>query len=165
MPDVDYVRPCKTKVTRDNFADHVARGSVLPGLDYATKVGDKVFATANGRVTLADPNPNQVRGTNVIIKHADGRESHYLHLSKLLVKKGDRVTAGEVIALSGNSGTTSTGPHLHFAIKGRNGKCVDPATILRREAKEARVEARNATENATEPTPSATTPEKPSTSS
>lgn len=138
--DVDYVRPCKTRETRDNFADHVARGSVLPGLDYGCNTGDRVFATANGIVVGSSNNANQVRGKNVTIKHRDGRESHYLHLSKVVVGNGTRVKAGDLIGLAGNTGTTSTGAHLHFAIKDRSGKCIDPAKLLRKELKEKRAE-------------------------
>lgn len=144
MPDVDYYRPCKTKVTRDDFKAHVARGSVLPGLDYATAIGDKVFATANGRVVMADNAANDVRGISIEIKHPDGRHSHYLHLSKLKVKLGQRVLAGDVIGLAGNSGTTSTGAHLHFAIKDKSGKCIDPAKLLRKELAERKAERETA---------------------
>lgn len=140
MPDVDYIYPTKTKTIRDNFADHVKRGSVLPGIDLAANTGDKVWATANGVVALADSNPKQVRGMNVIIRHRDGRESHYLHLSRVDVKKGERVKARDLIGLAGNTGTTSTGAHLHFAIR-KDGVCIDPAKLLKREAKERRLEA------------------------
>ena len=138
--DVDYVRPCKTRETRDDFADHVARGSVLPGLDYGCNTGDEVYATATGMVVGSSNNANQVRGKNVTIKHRDGRESHYLHLSKVMVGNGSRVKAGDLIGLAGNTGTTSTGAHLHFAIKERSGKCIDPAKLLRKELKEKRAE-------------------------
>lgn len=140
MPDVDYFRPCKTRETRDNFADHVKRGSVLPGLDYGCDTGDKVWATADGIVVACSNNANQVRGKNVIIRHKDGRKSHYLHLSKVNVSNGDRVKAKDVIGLSGNTGTTSTGAHLHFAIEDKSGKCVDPAKLLRKEVAERKTE-------------------------
>lgn len=153
MTDVDYVNPCKTHQIRDDFAAHVARGSVLPGLDFACDIGDAVFAAADGHVELADGNPNQVRGKNVIIRHKDGRETHYLHLSKVLLRNGQRVTAGEKIAESGNTGTTSTGPHLHFAMLDRNGKCIDPEKVLRRERKEARAEKQAAKVAAAEVVP------------
>ena len=138
MPDVDYIYPTKTKTIRDDFADHVKRGSVLPGIDLAANTGDKVWATANGVVALADANPKQVRGMNVIIRHRDGKESHYLHLSRVDVKNGQRVKARDIIGLAGNTGTTSTGAHLHFAIK-KHGVCVDPAKLLKKEAKERRI--------------------------
>jgi len=139
MPDRDYVYPAKTKSVRDDFKAHVKRGSVLPGVDFACDEGDNVFATSVGRVIQADPNPRQVRGINIIIRHPDGVESHYLHLSKLLVRVGSRVKMGQHIAESGNTGTTTTGPHLHFTMK-RHGRCFDPLPLLKREAKEAKKE-------------------------
>lgn len=139
MTDRDYRYPCKTKAIRDDFKAHVARGSVLPGVDFACDTGDDVYAISDGRVIQADNNPKQVRGINIIIKHPDGVESHYLHLSKLLVRVGSRVKMGDHIAESGNTGTTSTGAHLHFALK-RNGRCVDPMPLFKREAKERKAE-------------------------
>ena len=137
--DVDYIRPCKTREIRDDFEAHVKRGSVLPGVDYGCKTGDKVWATGDGVVVGCSNDPNQVRGKNVTIRHRDGKESHYLHLSKVSVRNGQRVKAGDVIGEAGNTGTTSTGAHLHFAIK-KHGVCVDPAKLLRKERVEARKE-------------------------
>lgn len=129
MP-LSYQRPCVTKNISDDFKAHVKRGSNLPGLDYTCSVGSKVFATAIGRVVGVSDYANQSMGRYVILKHRDGRKSYYLHLSKLRVKVGDRVERGDTIALSGNTGTTTTGPHLHFSIKNVLGRCVDPAIIL-----------------------------------
>lgn len=129
---LDYERPCKTHEIRDDFDDHVKRGSKLPGLDYGCATGDKVWATARGMVVAASNNPNQVFGKYVIIRHPDGRHSYYLHLSKVDASNGQRVKSGKVIGLSGNTGK-STGAHLHFAIKDRAGRCVDPLPLLRRD--------------------------------
>ena len=139
--DVDYVRPCKTQEVRDNFEDHVKRGSKMPGLDYACNTGDKVFATAEGRVVSVSFFAGQVLGKNIAIRHPDGKFSYYLHLSKPMVSQGKKVKAGDVIALSGNTGTTSTGPHLHFAIKNAKGVFIDPKKLLRKEIAEKRAEA------------------------
>jgi murein DD-endopeptidase MepM/ murein hydrolase activator NlpD len=126
---------------RDNFDDHVKRHSKMPGLDYACATGDKVFATAKGTIVSCSNNPDQVLGKNIAIRHPDGKHSYYLHLSKLDVRNGQRVKAGEVIALSGNTGTTSTGPHLHFAIKNARGTFIDPKKLLRKEIAEKRAAA------------------------
>jgi murein DD-endopeptidase MepM/ murein hydrolase activator NlpD len=139
--DVDYVRPCKTREVRDNFKDHQGRGSKMPGLDYACATGDKVFATAKGTVVSVSNWSRQVLGKNIAIRHPDGKFSYYLHLSKPMVRKGQKVDAGDVIALSGNTGTTSTGPHLHFAIKNARGVFIDPAKLLRKEVAEKRAES------------------------
>jgi murein DD-endopeptidase len=113
----------------------------MPGLDYACATGDKVFATAKGVVVSCSNNPDQVLGKNIAIRHGDGKISYYLHLSKPMVRKGQKVDAGDVIALSGNTGTTSTGPHLHFAIKNARGVFIDPAKLLRKEVAEKRAES------------------------
>lgn len=135
--DVDFVRPCKTHLIRDDFEAHKARGSVLPGVDYACDTGEAIMATAKGVVIGCSNDPNQVRGKNVTIRHAGGYESHYLHLSVVSVRNGQRVGIKDIIGKSGNTGTTSTGAHLHFAIK-HNGVCIDPAKLLRKEKAEAR---------------------------
>lgn len=139
MPDADYTFPCKTHEIRDDFADHVARGSALPGVDFACDTGDKVWAAADGIVMLADGNPKQVRGKNVIIKHKDGHETHYLHLSVVSVRNGQRVKQRDVIGLAGNTGTTSTGAHLHFARKNRRGEAINPMPEIRKDVRAKRV--------------------------
>lgn len=131
---LDYIRPCKSREIRDDFDDHVKRGSKLPGLDYGCATGDKVWATTRGMVVAASNNPDQAFGKHVVIRHPDGRHSYYLHLSKVNASNGQRVKSGEVIGLSGNTGK-STGPHLHFSIKDRAGRCVNPIPLLRREPK------------------------------
>ena len=67
-------------------------------------------------------------GNMVEIDHGHGLTTRYAHLSKILVKKGERVVAGATIAKSGNSGR-STGPHLHYEIR-RNGKAINPIGII-----------------------------------
>lgn len=68
-------------------------------------------------------------GKYVIVRQEDGVQASYCHLSLIGVSPGQRVTAGEAIAVSGNTGT-STGPHLHLVIR-REGKCVDPFPYLK----------------------------------
>lgn len=134
---VEYQRPCRTTVVRDDFKDHVARGSVLPGTDYGCNTGDKVFAAANGTVIEVDNAPVDARGISLKLHHSDGNTTHYLHLSRILVRKGQRVKRGDLIAYSGNTGTTSTGAHLHFAIQDDDGKCFDYTPFLAKNQKQA----------------------------
>lgn len=92
------------------------------GVDIACNYGTEVHATADGVVTFAGWDP--VYGRKVQINHGDGIVTFYGHNSRLLVKIGDKVKKGDIIAYSGNSGR-STGSHLHYgAIV--NGKSVDP---------------------------------------
>jgi murein DD-endopeptidase len=126
---LDYRRPCNTRVIRDDFADHIKRHSNLPGVDYACKTGDSVYATADGMILSVSHLDNSASGINIVIRHPDGQKSYYLHLSRILVGVGRRVKAGKLIARSGNTGR-STGPHLHFSIRNKAGKCVDPEKVI-----------------------------------
>ncbi len=96
------------------------------GVDWATPVGTTVFASCGGTVVKAGWGSGY--GYVVYINHEDGRQTRYGHLSKVLVKVGQKVKQGEKIALSGNTGVT-TGPHVHFEIL-INGKQVDPLKYL-----------------------------------
>ncbi len=95
------------------------------GMDFKVDVGTPVMASFPGTVTRANWNW-KANGNCIEIKHDDGVYAKYLHLSENKVKAGDRVNAGEVIALSGNTGR-STGPHLHYQLnRGARGKVIDP---------------------------------------
>ncbi len=84
------------------------------GIDWAVPVGSAVYASSGGTVTKAGWGSGY--GNVVYIKHPDGKETRYGHLSKVLVSPGQSVKQGQKIALSGNTGR-STGPHLHFEIR------------------------------------------------
>ena len=96
------------------------------GVDWATPVGTAVMASCGGTVTRAGWGSGY--GYVVYIQHADGRETRYGHLSKVLVSVGQHVDQGQKIALSGNTGR-STGPHLHFELR-INGTAVNPLKYL-----------------------------------
>ena len=99
------------------------------GIDFATgKTGVEVKAVASGVVTFAGE--KQGYGEMVKINHGNGYETLYAHDEKLLVKPGDIVKKGQVVALSGNSGR-STGPHVHFEVH-KNGRVVDPSSYVHR---------------------------------
>lgn len=98
-----------------------------PGLDIAVPVGTLVRATAEGLVAEAGEDPEY--GTFVLLQHAGEYQSMYGHLSRFVVRAGQRVSAGEVIGLSGNTGN-STAPHLHFEIR-KKGLVVDPLTLVK----------------------------------
>ncbi len=96
------------------------------GVDWATPIGTTVVASSAGTVARAGWGSGY--GYVVYINHADGRQTRYAHLSKVLVKAGDRVAQGERIALSGNTGRSS-GPHVHFEML-IGGSQVNPLNYL-----------------------------------
>lgn len=94
---------------------HPVTGRISPhnGTDFAMPIGTSVIAPANGRVERVANHP--AAGRYIVVRHDNGYRTRYLHLSQPLVSQGDRVTMGERIALSGNTGR-STGPHLHYEV-------------------------------------------------
>ena len=95
------------------------------GTDYAAPRGTPVYAAGDGRVIEAGyTRPN---GRYVFIQHGEQFETHYLHLHKLKVKKGDRVKQGAVIGTVGSTGA-ATGPHLHYEFL-VNGVHRNPRTV------------------------------------
>lgn len=92
------------------------------GTDFATPTGTKVLTTGDGIVARVGNHP--FAGRYVEIQHGSQYKTRYLHLHRVLVRKGEKVKRGQSIALSGNTGR-STGPHLHFELH-VNGKPVDP---------------------------------------
>ena len=92
------------------------------GMDFTAPIGTDVYATGNAKVTFTGW--KQGYGNCVIIDHGFNYETLYAHLSKSLVRKGQNVKRGDVIALVGNTGK-STGPHLHYEVHYK-GHAVDP---------------------------------------
>ncbi|WP_421657153.1 M23 family metallopeptidase [Leptothermofonsia sp. ETS-13] len=97
------------------------------GVDYAGAYGSPVIAPAAGRVVLVgyEKDGFRVNGNIVGLDHGHGVTSAYLHLSRITVKQGDFVKAGQVIGAVGATGA-ATGPHLHWGLY-VNGLSVDPA--------------------------------------
>ncbi|HEY0562953.1 MAG TPA: M23 family metallopeptidase [Methylophilus sp.] len=98
------------------------------GLDFQANSGEPILAAADGIVTTAEHTPDY--GNLVKVNHGSGLETRYAHASKLMVKAGDRVAKGQVVALVGSTGR-STGPHLHYEIR-LNGNALDPRQYLKR---------------------------------
>lgn len=93
------------------------------GIDYLIPEGTPIFATADGTIeSLSDQISS--RGKAIVVDHGNGYKTSYGHLSKIRVKKGDKVKRGDIIALSGNSGL-SFAPHLHYEVIFNNTR-VDP---------------------------------------
>jgi lipoprotein NlpD len=100
--------------------------SNIKGIRYAGNVGDPVFAAADGQVVYAADGLKEY-GNLVLVKHINGYITAYAHNSKLNVKSGQNVTAGQKIAEMGSSGTTRT--MLEFQVR-LDGKPVNPAFVL-----------------------------------
>ena len=97
------------------------------GIDYGVKTGSPIFASVGGIITFSDYTIGS--GYMLIIQHDQGFTTVYKHCSSLLKKERDIVSQGDLIALSGNTGKNTSGPHLHFEIW-QDGKPIDPQKIL-----------------------------------
>ena len=93
------------------------------GMDFTASLGTIIYATGDGIVEVAD-SESAGYGSHVVINHSYGYETLYGHMSKILVKKGQRVQRGEKIGLVGSTGT-STGPHCHYEVI-KNGQKINP---------------------------------------
>ncbi|MCB5188546.1 M23 family metallopeptidase [Methylobacillus caricis] len=96
------------------------------GLDFVAENGTPVYASADGIVTASEQTSDY--GRIVRIDHGSGLETRYAHASELLVRAGDRVERGQMIARVGSTGR-STGAHLHFEVR-LNGAALDPRKYL-----------------------------------
>lgn len=98
------------------------------GTDFAAPVGTPIYASAEGTVVSASP--SRCAGNMVVIRHADSYETRYFHLSRYAdgLQAGQQVPQGFTIGFVGNTGTCTTGPHLHYEVH-INGEKVDPLSI------------------------------------
>lgn len=106
---------------------HPVTGRVRPhnGTDFAVRVGTPIVSPADGVVEIAKY--SRTAGYYIVIRHRGSYSTVYMHNSKLLVKQGDNVKIGQVIARSGNTGI-STGPHLHYELR-HNGRPVNAMRV------------------------------------
>ncbi len=96
------------------------------GIDVAGEQGDKIHAPNDGVVALVDR--QFFAGNAVVLDHGQGIYTMFFHLSKVLVKKGQKVSKGDVIALVGATGR-ATGPHLHWGVRVQGAR-VDPLELI-----------------------------------
>ena len=97
------------------------------GTDFEAVEGTRVLAACDGVVSRTYESYGG--GKTVVIDHGNGEETYYLHLSAFACSPDDVVSAGDLVAYSGNTGAYTTGPHLHFEIH-LGGVPVDPMLIL-----------------------------------
>lgn len=131
LPDA---RPVNVGYNSSSFGRRVdpftGRTAFHEGLDFTAAVGTPIYAAAGGVVTVSEHMPDY--GKIIKISHGSGLETRYAHASELLVKVGEVVKKGQVIAKVGSTGR-STGPHLHFEVR-RDGAPLDPRKFLQRSA-------------------------------
>ncbi|OQW43118.1 MAG: peptidase [Proteobacteria bacterium SG_bin5] len=102
-------------------------GSYHSGADIARPEGTPVLAPADGVVVLAADRPFTLEGNLLMIDHGMGLSSSFLHLSRIDVKRGQRVSRGQVIGAIGKTGR-ATGPHLHWSLRWREAR-IDPLLV------------------------------------
>ena len=120
------VTPIEGTITSRYGVSSRLRKSTHTGLDISAVTGTDIKVVADGTVISAGYSGSY--GYLVKVDHGNGVETWYAHTSKMYVKKGDTVKAGDVIAGVGSTGN-STGPHLHLEIR-VNGETVDPQDYL-----------------------------------
>lgn len=123
----DFVAPLKKCNVSSPYGWRARFGRMHRGVDLTLNVGDTVSSAFDGKVRLVKYEANGY-GNYIVIRHDNGMETVYGHLSKALVKPNQRVKAGQALALGGNTGR-STGPHLHFETRFM-GLAVNPEALI-----------------------------------
>lgn len=122
-----YCMPTDSTRITDKFGYRPRRGRSHMGLDVKVKVGDTIRAAFDGKVRISRYE-RRGYGHYLVIRHPNGLETVYGHLSKKLVEENDIVHAGDPIGLGGNTGR-STGSHLHFETR-ILGNAINPAYLF-----------------------------------
>ncbi|MGB0403569.1 MAG: M23 family metallopeptidase [Salibacteraceae bacterium] len=94
------------------------------GQDFTAPTGTDIYASGNGTVVKVKKERYSY-GYHVVIDHGYGYETLYAHMSKILVRKGQKIKRGDILGLVGNTGI-STAPHLHYEVR-KNGRPINPA--------------------------------------
>ena len=98
-------------------ASRAYRGGWHAGLDFPAAKGTPMLAAADGTVVIAKNYANSYAGKYPVIDHGNGIFTRYLHADNVTVKVGQRVRRGQQIGTVGDTGTTSSAPHVHFDVK------------------------------------------------
>lgn len=117
----------KVRYIKTNQGRNASWGKQHGGVDYGVGIGTPVYAVKDG-VVLDHPSDPDGFGTYGKVQHEDGKISYYGHLSTLTAKAGDKISAGDLVGYSGNTGNSS-GPHLHFEVRDHN-QSIDPLNYL-----------------------------------
>lgn len=122
--ECDFVFPTNWGIQTSPFGPRWGR--MHSGLDLDLETGDNVYAAFEGMVRISQYHASY--GNVVVVRHNNGLETLYAHMSQRKVKPGDHVEAGDVVGLGGNTGR-SFGSHLHFEIR-YLGEAIDPNLII-----------------------------------
>lgn len=125
--DDDFVRPVVGGRLTSVYGYRESYHRMHKGVDISLNEGDVVRASLPGVVGRIGYERGGY-GHFVVLVHSDGVETRYAHLSRVTASLGQRVYAGQEIALGGNTGN-STGPHLHFEVR-KNGRAIDPLLLF-----------------------------------
>ena len=124
FPFESQARPRISSGFGSRYHPVLKRRRMHEGLDIPKPYGTPVYPARSGRVL--DAGWNEGYGQLVIIKHNNGETTRYGHLSKIMVRPGDLVQRGKTMIGRVGSTGISTGPHLHFEVRDKNGKAVNP---------------------------------------
>lgn len=122
-----FCMPTPSRVVTSNFGYRASFGRNHKGMDIKVYIGDSIRAAFSGKVRIVRYEGGGY-GKYVVIRHHNGLETIYGHLSEQLVEEGEEVRAGDVIGLGGNTGR-STGSHLHFETR-LCGVALNPALMF-----------------------------------
>ncbi|MBA4406188.1 hypothetical protein C0389_02825 [bacterium] len=124
------IRPCEGRMAEDFGMRMHPIFRIMRmhnGIDIITDTGTKVYAPGAGVVSFSGERGGY--GKTLEIEHGFGYKTIYAHLESIKVKVGQHLQRGDLIALSGNSGRLSTGPHLHYEVR-NNGIALDPRNFI-----------------------------------
>lgn len=122
-----FSMPTPSRVVTSNYGYRASFGRMHKGLDIKVYIGDTISSAFDGKVRVV-AYEGKGYGNYVVVRHGNGLETVYGHLSKHLCKVGDIVKAGQPIGLGGNTGR-STGSHLHFETRVM-GQAIDPSELF-----------------------------------
>lgn len=128
-----FCMPTTNRRVTSNYGYRASFGRMHKGIDVKVFIGDTIRSAFNGKVRIVDYE-GRGYGKYVVIRHSNGLETIYGHMSKHLVKENQIVRAGEPIGLGGNTGR-STGSHLHFETR-LLGQAINPALLFDFEAQD-----------------------------
>ncbi|MDR6818805.1 murein DD-endopeptidase MepM/ murein hydrolase activator NlpD [Neorhizobium sp. 2083] len=128
--DLPFGNPAPGRPVTSRYGNRIdpflGRLALHAGIDFQASTGDDVKSTGAGKVIAAGPTSGY--GNMVEIDHGQGITTRYGHMSRILVKEGDEIAAGDVIGRAGSTGR-STGPHVHYEVR-RDGNPIDPVHFL-----------------------------------